>query len=58
LAVVDGCDQLAGLLVDGSPRERIIDNVTTKQVAHTFGAAATDPVADWSIDEPSRHCRV
>ncbi len=54
--VVDGCDQLAGLLVHGNPRERTIDNVTSKQVAHTFGPAATDRtgdrVGDWSIDEP------
>ncbi len=49
--VVDGCDQLAGLLVHGNRRERTIDNVTTKQVAHTFGTASTDRIPNWSIDE-------
>ncbi len=49
--VVDGCDQLAGLLFGGNRRERTIDGVTTKQVAHTFGSAATDRIPNWSIDE-------
>lgn len=49
--VVDGCDQLAELLFYGKRRERIIDNVTTKQVAHSFGIAATGPIPAWSIDE-------
>ncbi len=44
--VLQGCDQLTGLLVNGRRHELTIDNVTTKQVAHTFGISATDRVPD------------
>lgn len=49
--VVDGCDQLAGLLINGNRRDRTIDNVTTKQVAHTFGIFGPARAVDWSPDE-------
>ncbi len=49
--VLDGCDQLAELLSHGKRRDRIIDNVTSKQMAHTFGIAPTQRIPAWSIDE-------
>ena len=49
--VLDGCDQLADLLFSGKRRDRTIDNVTTRQVAHTFGVASTERVPRWSIDQ-------